>query len=77
MPGSLEGEAMTMTGNDDAERKFWFNLTTGQVEEGQQSSWEHVMGPYATREEAARALDIAKQRNQDWEEDDREWNRED
>jgi hypothetical protein len=77
MPGSLEGEAMTMSDDAGKQPRFWFNVTTGEVEEGQQSSWEHVMGPYATREEAARALEIAKQRNQDWDDDDREWRGED
>lgn len=31
------------------------------------------MGPYATREEAERALSTAAQRNQEWEEDDKQW----
>lgn len=62
-----------MTDGDNQGPQYWFNLTTGQVEEGQQSSWEHVMGPYATREEAAKALDTAKRRNESWDDDDRAW----
>lgn len=62
-----------MTDSGVGERKFWFNLTTGQVEEGQQSPWDQVMGPYATREDAARALDIARERNEAWDDDDRGW----
>ena len=31
------------------------------------------MGPYATREEAQRALSTAAKRNEKWDEDDAEW----
>lgn len=44
---------------------FWYNTSTGQVEEGKQSTSNHLMGPYGTREEAARALEIAAQRNEE------------
>lgn len=56
-----------------AQPEFWFNLRTKQVEEGRQSSWDDLMGPYATREEAAQALEIAKRRNEQADEDDRAW----
>ena len=32
---------------------FWFNPTTGEVEEGRVSPWTDRMGPYPTREAAA------------------------
>ena len=33
---------------------FWFNVSTGQVEDDENKSrGEEVMGPYATREEAS------------------------
>jgi hypothetical protein len=28
--------------------EYFFNTTTGSVEEGRQSSWEHLIGPFAT-----------------------------
>lgn len=49
--------------------RYFFNPTTGQVEEGRQSSWRGRMGPYATREEAERALERAAQRNEAWDEE--------
>lgn len=52
---------------------YYFNLETGQVEAGPQSPSNQRMGPYATREEAARALDIAAARNESWDEDDAAW----
>lgn len=52
---------------------YYYNLDTKQVEEGAQSPSSELMGPYATREEAQHALDIAAQRNRDWDEEDREW----
>ena len=47
--------------------KFWFNTETHEVEEGRQSDWTKLMGPYTTREEATHALEKARKRNQDWE----------
>lgn len=58
------GEATT-----DAEQ-YWFNTKTGAVEHGHQSSWPHLMGPYATRDEAANALATAQRRNDDWDAED-------
>ena len=56
--------------------EYWFNVETGQVEIGRQSSWEKVMGPYPTYEAAQNALDVAKHRSEDWDEQDREWREE-
>ena len=53
--------------------QFYYNLTTGAVEEGPQSPGTELMGPYATRAEAERALETAATRNQEWDEEDREW----
>lgn len=54
-------------------RQFWYNATTGEVEEGRQSPWTHRMGPYPTREAAQQALERAADRTQDWDEEDRRW----
>ena len=53
--------------------EYWFNTQTGQVEEGRQSSWSHLMGPYATREQAQHALDTARSRAEAWDREDEEW----
>ena len=53
--------------------KYWFNTKTGQVEEGHQSSWSYLMGPYDTPEEAANALDSARRRSDAWDDDDDRW----
>lgn len=47
-------------------KKFYFNLKTHQVEEGRQSAWTDLMGPYPTREEAEQALENARRRAQTW-----------
>ena len=39
--------------------QYWYNTFTGQVEEGQQSKITHLWGPYATREEAEKAMETA------------------
>jgi hypothetical protein len=64
-------------GTGSAERRFWVNVDTGEVEEGRQSGAAHRIGPYDTREEAERAFDKAAQRNESWDEEDRRWNDDD
>lgn len=49
----------------DDDEQFYFNIDTRQVERGRISDWRHLMGPYATEEEASRALEIAAQRTRD------------
>ena len=58
------------------EGTFWFNPTTGEVEEGAQSPWTERMGPYPTREAARNALEQAKGRSEAWDEQDRRWREE-
>lgn len=53
--------------------QYYFNLSTGAVEEGPQSSSTQLMGPYATREEAQQALQTAAERNRAWDDEDEEW----
>lgn len=60
-----------MSSNSD--QQYWYNTKTHQVEHGPQSSWENRMGPYETRAAAESALDRAKARNQEWEDDDKGW----
>ncbi|GAA1992164.1 hypothetical protein GCM10009718_32380 [Isoptericola halotolerans] len=63
-----------MSENSPRQVTYWYNTRTGEVEESdRKSSWKHRMGPYPTREEAARALDTASSRNEDWEEEDADW----
>lgn len=50
--------------------EYWYNMTTGTVEQGAQSSWKHLLGPYASYAEASRALEKVEQRNEQWENDD-------
>ncbi|MEE1617344.1 SPOR domain-containing protein [Brachybacterium sp. J153] len=57
--------------------EFFYNLATGAVEEGRQSSGQDLMGPYSTRAEAERALQTAAARNDAWDEDDAAWEGED
>ncbi|MEE1620272.1 SPOR domain-containing protein [Zafaria sp. Z1313] len=45
---------------------YWYNTVTKQVETGAQSDWTQLIGPYATREEAERALEKVEQRNAAW-----------
>ena len=61
-----------MSDTDD-KVEYYFNTRTQMVEKGRQSSWEHLMGPYDTAEEATKALETARKRSQAWDDDDREW----
>lgn len=50
---------------DDAQQ-WWYNHRTGQVEEGRLSLSSDRDGPYATREEAEHAPEIARRRAAEW-----------
>lgn len=50
--------------------KYWYNMTTGQVERGFASPAIDRAGPFDTAEEAARAPEILKERSRQWAEED-------
>ncbi|GAA2187866.1 hypothetical protein GCM10009786_14580 [Leucobacter alluvii] len=56
-------------GIEDPADTFWFNTRTGQVEDGPQSLSVDRIGPFATREEAARAEEIVAERARKWREE--------
>ena len=49
--------------------EYWYNLATGEVERGQQSAVTSLWGPFKTYEEAAHAMDRARERNEAWDKD--------
>jgi len=51
---------------------WWFNTKTGEVEEGAKSLGSDRNGPFATREEAQRAPEIAAERARRWAEEEAE-----
>ena len=54
---------------------YWYNTATGQVEtDDDRGQAQDVMGPYDTEEEAAHALQSARERTEKWDAEDREWN---
>ncbi|WNM28514.1 SPOR domain-containing protein [Demequina capsici] len=62
---------MSTDGRDKVE--YFYNVRTRMVEKGRLSNWDDLMGPYATREEAERAFEIAKERSSSWDDDDARW----
>lgn len=51
---------------------YWYNITTGQVEQDEATSRkDDLMGPYDSHEEAQQALEAARARTQAWDEQDR------
>ena len=46
--------------------EWWYNHVTGEVEEGAQFLGSERDGPFASREEAARAPEIARERSRAW-----------
>jgi hypothetical protein len=53
---------------------YWFNVDTGQVETDDDRSQDAtVMGPYATRDAAANALQHARENTERWDREDKEW----
>lgn len=53
--------------------EYYYNLETHEVEVGKLSDARKRMGPYATREEALNAMQRARERNREWESEDRRW----
>lgn len=62
-----------MADDGDTTVEYYFNVRTQMVEKGRQSSWEHLMGPYETPEQATKAMEIARERSKAWDADDAAW----
>lgn len=54
--------------------EYWYNLYTKQVEQGPKDDYRQLMGPYGTREEAARALEHAAENTKRWDDEDAAFN---
>jgi hypothetical protein len=53
---------------------YWFNVGTGSVEtDDNKSPSADLMGPYDTEQEAANALQSARERTEQWDAEDRAW----
>lgn len=64
------------TGQNGAmdEERWWYNTKTGQVEpDDNHGPNRDVLGPYKSQEEASRALEIARERTEKWDREDKEW----
>ncbi|MEV6285103.1 hypothetical protein [Kribbella sp. NPDC051770] len=59
--------------DDDHSNEWYYNTTTGEVEPYQGAKSADRLGPYSSREEAARALEIAKEKSEAWDNDPK-WN---
>ena len=59
-----------MSGSGDIEDKYWYNLKTGEVEQGFKSPAPDRVGPFDTYEEATRALDVLRSNSAKWAEED-------
>lgn len=57
----------------DAEHAYYYNTETGEVEHGMISSFTNRLGPYPTREAALHAKEIARERNHEWDLENKEW----
>ncbi|TFC52588.1 SPOR domain-containing protein [Cryobacterium sp. TMT1-21] len=55
--------------SEDTEHQFWYNMRTGAVEEGMQSTSKERVGPFATRDEAAHALEKLRANSAKWAEE--------
>ncbi|NHN57344.1 methionine aminopeptidase [Calidifontibacter sp. DB0510] len=54
---------------------YWYNVDTQQVEQdGETDPKGNLMGPYNSEAEARAALETSKQKNDAWDDEDREWN---
>ena len=49
--------------------EYWYNMRTGEVEEGRQSLPADLAGPFSTAEEAAGAPELMRRRAEEWAEE--------
>lgn len=49
--------------------KFWYNLVTGEVEQGFESPAIDRAGPFDSREEAEKAPELLRERSRAWAEE--------
>lgn len=54
----------------EASEKYWYNLKTGQVEQGYESPAIDRAGPFDTADEAANAPAVLAARSRAWAEED-------
>ncbi|MEV4901556.1 SPOR domain-containing protein [Citricoccus sp. NPDC055426] len=54
--------------------EYWYNVVSHQVEEGPQSDWSRLLGPYASRAEAEQAIAQVQANNERWDEADEDAN---
>lgn len=66
-----------MAGDGTERVEYYYNTRTKMVEKGRQSSWEDLMGPYDSHEQAEQAIEIAKKKSQAWDDADADWRGED
>lgn len=50
----------------DPEHAYWYNIATGAIEQGLLSPAVDRVGPFATRHEAAHALDVLRANSEAW-----------
>jgi hypothetical protein len=54
---------------EDVEHMYWYNLKTGEVEQGYESPSVDRVGPFETHAEAERALEILRANSAKWAEE--------
>lgn len=53
---------------------YWYNVNTNSVEQGDDTnSKSYLLGPYATEDEARKAIDTAHAKSEAWDAADREF----
>ncbi len=56
--------------------QWWYNVKTGQVEpDDNHGPNRDILGSVQDKEDAARALEIARERTEKWDRDDADWER--
>lgn len=55
-----------MSNSETDEEHWWFNTKTQQAEFGRLTGSLNRIGPFATEEEARRALEVARERARQW-----------
>lgn len=69
---TVSGREILMNAQDwgvESSDQYWYNTRTGEIETGKQSLSIDRVGPFETREQAARAPEIIAERARRWAEE--------
>ena len=72
--GSIDRQGVSADEHAEADvTEYWFNTESRQVEEGHQSDWKNLMGPYPHARAGRAGAGDGRANTERWDREDAEW----